>query len=61
MKYESSNFFLLVSRRISPRAAYDLMKDAYMKASGDGALPAKARQVIYAARGDILRLTSNKK
>ena len=42
-------------------ASYALMKDAYMKASGDGALPAKARQIMYAARGDILRLTSKKK
>jgi hypothetical protein len=42
-------------------AAYAVMRDAYMKASGDGRLPAKARQIMYAARGEILRLTGAKK
>jgi hypothetical protein len=40
-------------------AAWLVMSHAYMKASGG--LPAKARQIMYAARGDILRLTSAKK
>jgi hypothetical protein len=38
-------------------AAYAVMKEAYLKASDNGQLPAKARQIMYAARGDILRLT----
>jgi hypothetical protein len=38
-------------------AAYAVMADAYAKASDNGALPAKARQVMYAARPEILRLT----
>jgi hypothetical protein len=42
-------------------AAYAVMKDAYLKASDNGTLPAKARQIMYAARGDILQLTGKKK
>jgi hypothetical protein len=37
--------------------AYSVMKKAYMKASGNGELPARARQVMYAARPEILRMT----
>jgi hypothetical protein len=39
------------------RAAWHVMADAYMKASGGGTLPANARQIMYAARPEILRLT----
>ena len=42
-------------------AAYTVMEAAYLKASDDGKLPAKARQIMYAARGEILRLTGAKK
>jgi hypothetical protein len=42
-------------------AAYKVMKDAYLKASDDGKLPAKARQIMYAARPEILRLTGKEK
>jgi hypothetical protein len=42
-------------------AAYAVMKAAYLKASDNGKLPAKARQIMYAARGEILRLTGRKK
>jgi hypothetical protein len=42
-------------------AAAALMEQAYMQASGNGELPAKARQIMYAARGEILRLTGAKK
>jgi len=42
-------------------AAYAVMKDAYLKASDNGTLPAKARQIMYAARGDIIRLTGKAK
>jgi hypothetical protein len=38
-------------------AAYAVMADAYRKASDDGKLPAKARQIMYAARPEILTLT----
>lgn len=38
--------------------AYDVMKDAYLKASGGGKLPAHARQIMYAARPEILRRTN---
>jgi DNA topoisomerase VI subunit B len=38
-------------------AAYKIMREAYLKASGGGKLPAAARQVMYAARGYILEAT----
>jgi Topoisomerase 6 subunit A/Spo11, Toprim domain len=38
-------------------AAYDAIPEAYLKASAGGTLPAKARQVMYAARGRIQELT----
>lgn len=37
--------------------AFEVMEDAYMKASGNGYYPANARQIYYAARPVILRLT----
>lgn len=41
-------------RHVSIRdAAWRIMKDAYGKASAGGALPAHARQIMYAARGYI--------
>jgi hypothetical protein len=39
-------------------AAYSVMEEAYLKASGNGEYPANARQIMYAARGKILELTS---
>jgi hypothetical protein len=42
-------------------AAYKVMQSAYLKASDNGTLPAKARQIMYAARGEILQLTGRKK
>src|SRR5215813_13107140 len=38
-------------------AAWEIMETAYMQASGNGALPAHARQVMYAARGHIQKAT----
>ena len=38
-------------------AAWKVMREAYLKASGGGKLPASARQVMYAARGYILEAT----
>ena len=37
--------------------AWDVMEEAYMKASGNNTLPAHARQIMYAARGEIQRRT----
>jgi hypothetical protein len=42
-------------------AAYAVMEVAYLKASDNGTLPAKARQIMYAARGKILELTGREK
>jgi hypothetical protein len=36
-------------------AAWDIMEEAYLKASADGTLPAHARQIMYAARPHIMR------
>jgi hypothetical protein len=38
-------------------AAWHVMRQAYLAASADGTLPANARQIMYAARPDILQLT----
>ena len=40
-------------------AAYQVMEQAYMKASSNNTLPANARQIMYAARPLIIRLTGN--
>jgi hypothetical protein len=49
---------LVRSRRVTIReAAWSVMPQAYLKASSGGTLPAHARQIMYAARGDIQRLT----
>jgi DNA topoisomerase 6 subunit A-like protein len=37
-------------------AAWDVMEEAYLKASGGGSLPAHARQIMYAARPRIQEL-----
>jgi hypothetical protein len=39
------------------QAAFYVMQDAYMKASDNGRLPTRPRQVMYAARPQILGLT----
>jgi hypothetical protein len=39
------------------KAAYYFLPEAYVKASGDGKLPVKARQLMYAARPKILDVT----
>jgi hypothetical protein len=49
---------LIRSRRMTIRdAAWSLMSQAYLKASSGGTLPAHARQIMYAARGEIQHLT----
>jgi hypothetical protein len=48
------------SHRVTIReAAWEVMEEAYLKASANGTLPAAARQIMYAARPHILRLTGN--
>jgi DNA topoisomerase VI subunit B len=49
---------MLRSRQISIKdAAYQVMEEAWLKASGGGTLPAEARQVMYAARRQIQEIT----
>ena len=48
-------------RRITVQeAAWDIMVDAYTKASGGGRLPVKPRQIMYAARGYIQQITGKR-
>jgi len=48
------------NRPMSVRAAaWRVMETAYLKASNQGTLPANARQIMYAARPEIIRLTGN--
>jgi len=49
---------LISAKKLSIKdAAWSVMEQAYLKASDRGTLPAKPRQVMYAARPDILRIT----
>jgi hypothetical protein len=41
-------------------AAWQVMEDAYMRASGNDTLPALARQIFYQARPKIMELTEDK-
>jgi DNA topoisomerase VI subunit B len=41
-------------------AAWAVMRDAYLKASKNNTLPANSRQVMYAARREVLELTGGK-
>ena len=41
-------------------AAWEVMEDAYMAASGNDTLPASARQIYYQARPKIMALTEDK-
>ena len=41
-------------------AAWEILEDAYMAASGNGSLPASARQIFYQARPKIMATTENK-
>jgi len=48
---------LIRARRMTVReAAWHVLPQAYLKASSNGTLPAHARQIMYAARGEIQRL-----
>jgi hypothetical protein len=51
-------FALMRSFRITIRdAAFDVMEEAYLAASDNGKLPVKPRQIMYAARPFILKVT----
>jgi hypothetical protein len=41
-------------------AAWEILEDAYMAASGNGTLPALARQIFYQARPKIMAMTEDK-
>src|SRR6476620_2139916 len=41
-------------------AAWEIMEAAYMAASGNGTLPAMARQIYYQARPKIMAMTEDK-
>jgi DNA topoisomerase VI subunit A len=41
-------------------AAWEILEDAYLAASGNGTLPASARQIFYQARPKIMAMTENK-
>jgi hypothetical protein len=47
-------------RTTQKEAAWLIMEEAYMAASGGGRLPAKARQIYYQARPKIMALTDDK-
>jgi hypothetical protein len=49
------------SRHVTQKdAAWEVMEDAYMRASDDDRLPAKARQIFYQARPKIMALTKDR-
>ena len=47
-------------RTTQKEAAWSILEDAYMAASGGGTLPAMARQIFYQARPKIMVLTDDK-
>ncbi len=47
-------------RTTAKDAAWEVMEQAYMAASGNGALPASARQIYYQARPKIMAMTDDK-
>jgi len=47
-------------RTTQKEAAWQIMKEAYLRASGNGTLPALARQIFYQARPKIMALTEDK-
>jgi hypothetical protein len=48
------------SRTTQKDAAWMVMKECYLKASGGGSLPATARQIYYQARPKIMAMTDDK-
>ena len=49
-----------VARVTQKDAAWEIMEDAYMAASGNDTLPALARQIFYQARPKIMAMTDDK-
>ena len=47
-------------RTTQKEAAWQIMEEAYMAASGNGTLPALARQIYYQARPKIMAMTDDK-
>ena len=47
-------------RTTQKEAAWEVMEAAYMAASGNGTLPASARQIYYQARPKIMAMTEDK-
>jgi hypothetical protein len=47
-------------RTTQKEAAWEVMNECYMAASGGGRLPAMARQIFYQARPKIMKLTDDK-
>jgi hypothetical protein len=47
-------------RTTQKEAAWEIMEEAYMAASGGGSLPASARQIYYQARPKIMAMTDDK-
>ena len=47
-------------RTTQKEAAWEILEEAYMAASGNGALPALARQIYYQARPKIMAMTEDK-
>ena len=47
-------------RTTQKEAAWQVMEESYMAASGDNTLPAMARQIFYQARPKVMALTENK-
>jgi hypothetical protein len=47
-------------RTTQKEAAWEVMEECYLKASGGGRLPATARQIYYAARHKIMAMTEDK-
>jgi hypothetical protein len=59
VRYRSSRM-TKESRTTQKEAAWQVMEEAYMRASANGRLPALARQIFYQARPKIMRLTEDK-
>ena len=58
---QNRHYAMMRTSHVSQKeAAWDCMEDAYMKASANDTLPALARQIMYAARGPIQKMTDRK-
>lgn len=55
------SYYMYSDRVCINEVAYEVMEEAYLKASDNGTLPANARQIMYAARPLILAKTTCKK